>query len=422
MKPKQKVLANGLRIVAVPVEDNPTVTVLVLVEAGSHYESKGENGISHFLEHMCFKGTSNRPSPIAIAQELDGLGATSNAFTWYEFTGYHAKARTKHFTKLLDIIADVYLHSTVPENELEKEKGVIIEEINMYDDLPMRDVGRLLDLVLYGDQPAGRSVLGTKEAIRKMKRDEFLAYRAAHYVPKATTVVVAGGINAHEVFKAVEHYFINLPKRNKPKKPPVSEKQRSPNVGLKYKKSSQAHFQIGFRGIPAGHKDAPIVDILRTVLGAGMSSRLFRKLREEMGVCYYVRAETESHSDHGKFVISSGVDIARIDQVLKVIRDELRTIRVNLVDDSEVRKAKEYLLGNMVMGLETSDEIAEYFGVQEILHQPLMTVHEYRQKILDVTADDLKRVAGSIFQNDKLNVAVIGPFKDKRRFKAAVRL
>jgi len=422
MKLQRKVLKNGLRILAVPMDNNPTVTVFVFVEAGSHYEKKEQNGISHFLEHMCFKGTSRRSSPAAIAHELDALGAQSNAFTSYEVTGYYAKAGSKHFSKVLDVIADLYLNPTVPAKELEKEKGVIIEEIRMYNDLPMRQVGELLDAVMYGDQPAGRSILGTEEIIRGMKRETFVAYRSKHYVPSATTVVVAGGIKTAEVFAGVERYFATLTKASPQKKPSVRDAQRSPNVGLQYKKSSQAHFQIGFRGISARHKDVYAMEVLKSVLGQGMSSRLFKKLREEMGVCYYVRAETEANSDHGKFVIASGVDIRRVELVLRVIARELKLLRTKLVPPAEFKKAQECLVGHLVMDVEPSNELAQYYGMQEVLHRPLVAPAEYSQKIKKVTSAQVRSVAKKLFRGNKANLAIIGPFKNKARFKKLLAL
>ena len=422
MKAKRMVLKNGLRVVAVPMKGNPTATVLVLVEAGSHYEDKKQNGISHFLEHMCFKGTSNRPSPTAIAHELDALGASSNAFTSYEFTGYYAKARAQNLGKIFDVVADLYLHPTVPAEELEKEKGVIIEEINMYEDLPMRSVGHVLDEVMYGNQPAGRKILGTKKTIRAMKRDTFLRYRTKHYVPKATTVVVAGNVNAQEVFKKVKKYFGALPRAPKVAKPPVKEAQRGVQVGIKHKESSQCHFQLGFRGVPAGHKDEHAIEVLRAVLGQGMSSRLFKKLREEMGVCYYIRATTEYNADHGKFVIASGVDNGRVGLVLNAIMEELTSIKKTLVPPMELAKAKESLLGNMIMDLESSDEVAEYFGSQEILHQPLRVPEEYIKKIRAVTGPQVRAAARKFLRSNTANLALVGPFKTPTRFKKLIRL
>jgi predicted Zn-dependent peptidase len=371
---------------------------------------------------MCFKGTSNRPSPTAIAHELDALGAESNAFTSYEYTGYYAKARSKNFPKLLDVIADLYLHPTLPEAEIEKEKGVIIEEINMYEDLPMRNIGTLLDKLMYGEQPAGRKILGTKEIIRRTKREDFLRYRGAHYVPQATTLVVAGDISSAEVFRQAKKYFAPSKKSPKEQKPKVRDTQRAPAALVEYKKSSQTHFQLGFRGVPVGHKDIFAMDVLRTVLGAGMSSRLFKKLREEMGVCYYVRAESEYNLDHGKFVVASGVDIARVELVLTVIMDELRAVKKNSISPEELQKAKEYLLGTTAMGLESSDEVAGYFGGQEILRRPLMSPEEYAAKIRTVSAAQVRAVAKKLFKNSNTNLALIGPFKTASKFKGLIRL
>lgn len=422
MKPQKKVFKNGLRAIVVPMPESPTVTTLVLVEAGSHYEEKKQNGVSHFLEHMCFKGTENRPSPSLIAHELDALGAESNAFTWYEFTGYYAKARAKNFTKIFDVIADLYLNPIIQKDELEKERGVIIEEINMYEDLPMRNVSRLLDEVMYGDQPAGRSVLGTKEIIRTIKREDFVSYRDAHYVPEATTVVIAGNVVPAEAFKQIEKQFGSLTRQSAPKKPRVKDTQKAPAIKVHYKKSHQAHFQLGFRSLTANDKNLPILAVLRAVLGQGMSSRLFRKLREEMGVCYYVKTDVETHSDHGKFIIASGVDISRINLVLTTILDELRHIQKESITEEELQKAKEYHLGTMVMGLEASDEVAEYFGAKEILHTPLTTPEEYIKEVRRVTPRQVQKLAKEIFKHRSLNLAVIGPFKDGRQFKKIIKL
>src|SRR5574343_451344 len=190
MKFSKKVLKNGLRVITVPMKENPTTTVLVLVEAGSKYEEKRVNGISHFLEHMCFKGTTKRQKAIDISKELDAIGSQYNAFTAQEYTGYYAKSDAKHFKKIFDVVSDIYLNSTFPEAELEKEKGVIIEEINMYEDLPPRHVQDMVMEILYGDQPAGWNIAGVKENILNMKREDFVQYKQAHYVPSATTLVV----------------------------------------------------------------------------------------------------------------------------------------------------------------------------------------------------------------------------------------
>ena len=195
MEYKKTILKNGLRVITVPMKDNPTVTVLVLVETGSKYETKAKNGISHFLEHMCFKGTAKRPTAQAISSELDGLGSSYNAFTSQEYTGYYAKSSANHFKKIFDVVSDIYLNSAFPAAEIEKEKGVIVEEINMYEDMPHRHVHDLFASLLYGDTPAGWNIAGTRDNVRAMKREDFVQYHQAHYVPKATTVIIAGKVS-----------------------------------------------------------------------------------------------------------------------------------------------------------------------------------------------------------------------------------
>ena len=223
MKFSKKVLKNGLRVITVPMKDNPTATVLVLVEAGSKYEEKKVNGISHFLEHMCFKGTSKRPKAIDISKELDTLGSQYNAFTAQEYTGYYAKSDAKHFHKIFDVVSDIYLNSTFPEIEMEKEKGVIIEEINMYEDMPQRHVQDLIMELLYGDQPAGWNIAGDKKNIFRMKRDDFVNYKKQHYLPEATVLVVAGAVTEKEVMTEVNKIFGKVVRGKKVNKRKVKE-------------------------------------------------------------------------------------------------------------------------------------------------------------------------------------------------------
>lgn len=422
MKPRRKVLKNGVRIIVVPMKDNPTVTVMALVEAGSQYETKENNGISHFLEHMFFKGTSKRPSPAVVANELDGMGASANAFTGEEYTGYHAKTRAKNFKKVLDVISDMYLHSTLPEEEIQKERGVIIEEINMYKDLPGRSVQDILINIMYGDQPAGRSIIGPKKNIRRFTREDFANYRHEHYVAKKTVVVVAGNVDANDVFKEVGKKFEGISDKPRKKKLTVKEKQVKPQVKLQYKKSDQTHFIFGFRSHALGHKDSVVLDVLATILGRGFSSRLFRKLRGEMGVCYYVRAGSEQSTDHGIFTISSGVDNKRAQEVTAEILNELRLMKKDAVSEEELTKAKEFMIGNFLMGLESSEDQAVYYGFQELLRQKTKTPQEIIKEIKSVTSSQVQRVAKEVFQNKKMNLAIIGPSKNKKPFEKLLKL
>ena len=422
MKFKKKILENGLRVVAVPMKDNPTVTVLVMVEAGSKYETKNINGLSHFLEHMMFKGTTKRPKGIMIARELDSLGAQYNAFTGQEYTGYYAKGQAKYFDKFLDIVSDIYLHPTFPEAEMEREKGVILDEINMYEDLPMRKVYDNWMELLYGNQPAGWTILGPKENIEKMKRKDFIRYHDEHYVAEATTVIVAGNVSYGEIFRKVSAAFSTASKKKKHAKKRVKESQRKPQVSLQYKKTDQAHIMLGVRTAGMKNKDRVALKVLAGILGAGMSSRLFEKLREQMGVGYYVRCGHDVYTDHGYLVAATGVVPARAKEVVTAVLNEFKMLSQESVDERELKKVKDALIGNMMLELEASDDVAEYYGFQEVLREELTKPAEAAKKIRAVTAKDILRVARKMFVNERLNLAVIGPFRETKAFEKILKL
>src|SRR3989344_2651721 len=287
---KKTVLDNGLRVITAPQPDNPAVTILVLVEAGSEYETKEINGLSHFLEHLCFKGTKKRPKAIDIAGELDGIGAFYNAFTSQEFTGYFAKAQAKHFGKILDVVSDIYLNSVFDPAEIDKERGVIIEEINMYEDLPMARVYYLFLELLYGDQPAGWNIVGEKGIIKTLKRDAFIKYREKHYLAGKTIVIVAGAINEANAIEKIKNAFTGMAAGAKVKKLKPRESQEKPELLVKYKESDQTHLILGVRGYDVFDKRRFAAEVITDLLGGGMSSRLFQKIREEMGAAYYINA------------------------------------------------------------------------------------------------------------------------------------
>ncbi len=416
MKFSKKVLKNGLRVVTVPMKDNPTVTVLVLVEAGSKYETKKVNGISHFLEHMCFKGTVKRPKAIDISKELDALGSQYNAFTAQEYTGYYAKSDAKHFNKIFDVVSDIYLNSTFPEAEMQKEKGVIIEEINMYEDMPNRHVQDLMMQLLYGDQPAGWNIAGEKKNILKMKREDFIKYKQAHYVPKATLIVVAGKITEKQVLKQVHEVFKVVKSGKKTGKIRVKETQAKPRALVSFKKTDQTHFVLSTRTYDLFNKKNPALAVLSGILGGGMSSRLFQKLREEMGVGYYVRSYNDAYTDHGFFQISAGVDNKRINEVLEAVLEECRKLKNSVVSEEELDKVKECLIGNMKLALESTDEIANFYGGQELLKHKIHSAEEKAKELRKVTPGQVQALAKEIFKNKKLNLALIGPFKNEKQF------
>lgn len=406
MKYSHKTLKNGLQIVTVPMPSNQTATVMVLVETGSDYETKENNGISHFLEHMCFKGTEKR-TVYEINEELDSLGAVSNAFTWKEYTGYYAKGHYKHTEKMLDVVADIYLNSTLPEEEMKKEKGVIIEEINMYEDEPRRSVDDVLEALMYGDQPAGRTTLGPKKNIRKMTRDDFMKYRNEHYVAKATTIVVAGNVNTKDIEKQVQDLFKNISKSKKHPKKKVKDTQKAPQVAIKSKKTDQAHFILGFRGLHMTHKDRVVADLLLSVLGKGMSSRLFKKMRDELGLCYYVSSDQLSFTDYGIVAVSAGVAKKRLEEAVEAIVAELNLLKHEIVSPKELKKAKEHRMGTTALGLESSNALTGWFGLQAVHRVKIEKPEDYFKALKKITAEDIKKTAQKIFVNRKANLAVV---------------
>ncbi len=419
---KKTTLSNGLRVVIVPTKGNPSVMVLVVVETGSNYETKAQNGLSHFLEHMCFKGTAKRPKASLIARELDSLGAQNNAFTSNELTGYYAKAALKHFPKLFEIISDLYLNPTLPAEDLEKERGVILQEISMYEDLPQKKVWEVLSTLMYGDVPAGRSILGPRENIQRFTRKDFVGYRSKYYIASKTMVIVAGDINEQAVLKEVKNHFKDIPKDKKLSKPAVTVRQKSPGLLIYKKKTDQTHMVMAFHAYNAKDKRVPALTVLAEILGKGMSSRLFTKLRDEMGACYYVRAGHDEYTDHGVFTISTGINVSRTREVLRVLLEECDKLTKVLVSDKELQKAKEHNIGHLYMNLETTDSLAEFYAGQEVSSGKLKKPQELEEEIRKVTAKDVMRVAKDVFKDEKLNLAIVGDVSDHRAIKKILSL
>lgn len=399
------------------MKDSLATTVLVLVEAGSKYETKEINGISHFLEHMCFKGTKKRPQSIDISSELDGIGARYNAFTGMEYTGYYAKAMPEHFDKILDVISDIYQNQIFDSGEIDKERGVIIEEINMYEDLPMRRVQEFFTSLLYGDQPAGWDIAGRKEVIKKITREDFIKYHNEHYLAKSSLVVVAGKFNEDEAVKKIEAAFTGIKSGVKTPKIKTVEQQSKPEILLKHKKTDQTHLVLGVRAFDIFDKRKYALEVLADILGGGMSSRLFQKIREEMGAAYYVNASADLYTDHGYLAASAGIDNNKIEQVVLAILEEFQKIISEPIGDEELRRVKDHLTGNLIIGLETSDQLAGYYGGQEILTKEIINPKDLVKKIQAVEAKEIMAVAEDIFQNRKLNLAIIGPFEEKEKFE-----
>jgi predicted Zn-dependent peptidase len=419
---KKITLKNGLRVILVPRPQNLAATVLILVQAGSEYEKKHESGVSHFLEHLMFKGTTDRPEPGMIAHELTALGAQFNAFTGEEYTGYYAKAQAEKLPKILEIVSDLYLHPLFNEAEIEKERGVIIQEINMYeDDLPAHAPKIFTELV-YGDQPAGWDVGGEKSVIKKLSRADFVAYRDARYVMPGTVVIIAGKFSAGAALAQVKEYFAPLPRRTAPAKKKTIERQSAPKVKLYFKESDQAHLALGFRAFDMFDERRYALRVLADILGGGMSSRLFMRIREQMGAAYYIGAGADLSLDHGLLSISAGVDRAKAEPVITAILEECRRLRDETVSERELQKTKDHMIGGLILGLETSDDLASFYGGQEVLTGSALSPKALTDRIKKVTAQEVRRTAMAIMKNNHLNLAMVGPYKSDAPFKKILTL
>jgi len=423
-KPYQKLtFENGLRLVTVPMKNTQAVTVLVLIGTGSKYETKKINGISHFLEHMFFKGTKKRPTTAKLIEPLDKIGGEYNAFTGQENTGYWAKVDSKHLDIALDWVSDIFLNSKLESAEIEREKGVIIEEINMYLDDPKRYVSDLWDKLLYGDQPAGWLISGEKENVRNFKRDNFIDYLRNHYSAKNTVICVAGNIgNAEQLKKKIEEKFKTTNTEKPKERKSVVFSQKKPETLIHYKETDQTHLCVGVRAYNNFHKDKYVLRVLNVVLGGGMSSRMWLSVRERKGLAYYVWVYNNIDLDTGFLLTQAGVNNEKAEEAIKEILKQYQLIRDRKVSSGELRKAKDYIKGGAILGMESSDAQASFYANQEIMENGVLTLDEIFAKIEVVTVEDIQRVVKDIFRPEKLNLALIGPFKDKSKFEKILKI
>jgi predicted Zn-dependent peptidase len=411
---KKITLKNGLRIITVPSKNTQAVTVLVLVATGSKYERKEENGISHFLEHMYFKGTKKRPSSLEIAETLDKVGGIYNAFTSQEYTGYFAKVSKEHFELALDWVSDIFLNSILPEKEVEKERGVIIEEIRMRKDHPMEHVQSLWQKLLYGDQPMGWDVAGEVETVSKIKREDLICYREEQYFAQNTIVCLAGNFNEKAGIEKVKKYFAKIKTGKGREKPKVIEKQKEPEILFEKRDTDQTHICLGVRGVNIFDKRRYTQEILAQILGGMMSSRLFERIRTKLGIAYYIDTESFSDPDTGYLVTRAGLSNEKLEKGILEILKEYRKIKREGVTKSELKKAKDYLKGKMNILLESSDAKASFFATQEILEKRILTPKEIFKKVDKVSQSDVLNLAREIFRPERLNLALIGPNKVKK--------
>lgn len=418
---KKTTLENGLRIITAPMKDTETATIMIMVGVGSRYEEDKERGISHFIEHMMFKGTKKRPNTQTIANELDSIGGEFNAYTGKTATAYYAKSDAKHLDKTLDVISDMFLNSKLAAREIEKERGTILQELNMYEDIPMRSVGDVFEGLLYGNQKLGREIIGTKETIQGVKRNDFVNYIKKFYVAEDAVICVAGKFDEKKIIGKIEKIFSQINQGKKPEFEKVAEKQNSPQIKIKTKKTDQTHLVLGVRAYPDEHKDEYVLSLLSIILGGNMSSRIFINVRERQGLAYYVHTDTESYQDTGYLATFAGVEHANLIKAIETILNEYKKIATKKVTPQELKKAKDYIKGKSVMGLESSDSVASFLIGQEVRRNNILTIEQIFKKIDKVTAVDILRVARDIFTNEKLNLAIIGPHKKNKELEGILK-
>jgi len=418
---KKTTLSNKVRIVTVPMRSTEAVTVMIMVRAGSRHETKDINGISHFLEHMFFKGGKRFPDPHAVAEAIDSVGGVFNAFTDNEFAGYYVKVAKEHIDTAFDVLSDMLLNAQFDQEGLERERGVILEEYKMMHDDPKLLVGDAFEKVMFGEHPLGRSVIGLPQVIKRVKRADFLRYKNKLYTAANIVVSVAGNTSLAEVAKLTNRYlpFARSTKQSQPL--PYHEAERKARINLVDRKTEQAHLVLGVPTFGSRHRDRYVAKVLSAILGGGMSSRLFMSVRERHGLAYYVYSDSANYVDTGYLAVHAGVDKQRIDLAMKTILEEFTKLTRELVSQKELKKAKEYLIGHLVLAMEDSDAVAMRLGLQELLDNRMETVADIKQKVKAVTAEQIRSLARRIFTPNALTLAVIGPYSNRKKFVRLLR-
>lgn len=417
MKYSKQILNNGLTVVEVPSSDAESVVVDFFVKTGSRSENEKENGISHFLEHFLFKGTKKYPSALAISELIDAIGGEMNANTGKEHTQYYIKAASKYLPLIFEVLTDMIQNPLLDSAELEREKGVIVEEINMYKDTPMYEIENVLERVMWPKDALGRDIAGSKETVTKFNRDMFLNYIQRHYQGPNMILGISGKYNSKQFWQLIHEKWNDFPKKNSNGWEKVKDKQNTPRFKMQFKQTEQAHFALGFKGFAYGDKRNTVQSVLSALLGGGMSSRLFTEVREKRGLGYYVRASGSAYQDTGVFGINSGVQIDKIEEALKVIFSELEKIKAEEISKRELSKAKEYLKGKTVLALEDNQVRLDWFLESVAFKPKVHTPNEVFKKIDLVTAGDVKKVANELFNKKKMSLAVIGPYKNEKIFQ-----
>lgn len=409
--------SNGLRVITAPLKQTRAVTILVLIGVGSRYEETRLSGISHFLEHMFYKGTDSRPTALDIAKSLDSVGADYNAFTSEEQTGFYIRCASEHFDLALDILDDILYHSKFDEKEIEKEKTVITEEINMRQDVPQEQVAEVLKKLVYDGHPLSREITGQKETIKQFKRDDLLNYKEKFYQPSRMIVAVAGGGEETEWLDKIRKKFEAVEEKKTPDFERFHPLQKNPLTKIHERKTDQTHLMMAFHTVSVKDPRWHTWRVMNNLLGESMSSRLFTEIREKRGLAYYIHAAMGEFSDNGIMVIAAGVNLSKIDEAIKVILGEITRIKTQPIDTDELQRAKENLKGRLYLSLEESFNVAEYLANEELLLGKIDDPDTLINKYEKVTSEDLQKFANDFFVSKNLNLAMIGPLKNSQKYQ-----
>lgn len=421
---KIKKLTNGLRVLTVEMPSLESVTISIWVKTGSRNEKKQHNGISHFLEHMVFKGSKKRPTAREISQVVDSMGGEFNAGTSKDWTNFYIKSRAGNLEMALDVLSDMVFNPILDSKEIEREKGTIVEEIRMYEDTPMYRIGDVFEQLAFEGNPLGWDIAGIEKTVRSIKRADFDAYRREYYYPENILITVAGGVKESTTLNLIKKYLKNVVSKKRENNISKDFKivQTKPKSKLYSKKKEQAHFIVGFLGEGRGYENRFAQGILSAILGGGMSSRLFIEVRERRGLAYSVRTSVDRYSDVGYIGTYAGVDPKKADEALKIILDQSYGLASGKfpITPKELTKSKEYIKGHLALALEDTKDVGSFFGEQALFLKEVLTPEEIYKKIDKITVSDVLKEAKKLLVPERLNFAVIGPYNSSNKFDKVI--
>ncbi len=413
-------LSSGLPVLTAPSEGTESVSVMVFAGAGSRYETNEERGISHFLEHMFFKGGKKYTNTKEVSAAIDGVGGDFNAFTGKEYAGYYVKVAASEINLACDVLSDMLLNASFPQEEIEKERGVIMEEERMYQDTPMYRAGWDFEELLYGNCPLGWDTIGTEKVIRSVNQSDFQKHKDELYTPDNLVLTFAGKIDEAKSMKLAQKFFVGMNGKKKKDFLPL-KKYGSKKVYLRTKNTEQAHLVLGFPGLPAMDKDHFAIKLLSVILGGNMSSRMFLNIREAKGLCYYISTELDNYLDGGALSTRAGIDQSRLHEAITAIRHEYEVCGKKGVTEEEVRRAKDFLKGKITLSLEDSEERAHFYGKQQLLYPKVRTIQEYFAEIEKVKGSQINDLAKRILKTEELRLVVIGKEESEGKLEDLLR-